>query len=527
MGDLYVTVFDVDEDTLTAPVETAICLLIFSYLDSPSNVKVHLILQESKSDDSHVQLVIDVSKPRFHVVQHIPPPASFCSLPVFNLNDSISCVAGLCSVLRQLIKHSGDRWQHLLGFRGACLVACAEISLWTKFCEVDLISCAKSVLNSCPDASETLPDELARLEAHLSQPIRVHNVRKFKDHRHKYAEGPLFLITDLILAVPVFILLEKLQLWSEPSIPLITQWAQLILEDHEFKRHLKKLSFSSCDRKHNWRLPAVSQISLYKRDPTRYKPRHKIFTQQSDIDSSLDTLSAVDKIPYGDPFGCEIHLPPDIPVPDVPDKRIERKIQQLSNLAKSTLKVARVGDIVVDFCSGSGHLGFILAHCLPQCTIVLLDNKEKSLDRARQRLIELNFSNVYIVQANLDYYIGKFNVGVSLHACGVATDLVIWKCLQNKASIVVCPCCYGGIQQNHVVTYPQSPEYKESGLSERGYIVLGHCADQAGSEQGEKGMQVVDTDRCLLAVSLGYDVTLAKLVPPSCTTRNNLIVAVI
>lgn len=84
----------------------------------------------------------------------------------------------------------------------------------------------------------------------------------------------------------------------------------------------------------------MSQISLYKRDPTRYKPRHKIFTQQSDIDSSLDTLSAVDKIPYGDPFGCEIHLPPDIPVPDVPDKRIERKIQQLSNLAKSTLKVS-------------------------------------------------------------------------------------------------------------------------------------------------------------------------------------------
>ena len=43
----------------------------------------------------------------------------------------------------------------------------------------------------------------------------------------------------------------------------------------------------------------------------------------------------------------------------------------------------------------------------------------------------------------MDYFNGAFDIGVSLHACGVATDLVIQKCIQNSASFVSCPCCYG------------------------------------------------------------------------------------
>ena len=56
---------------------------------------------------------------------------------------------------------------------------------------------------------------------------------------------------------------------------------------------------------------------------------------------------------------------------------------------------------------------------------------------------------------------GSFNIGVSLHACGVATDLVIQKCIENKASFVSCPCCYGSVQENHMVSYPRSQIFKE------------------------------------------------------------------
>lgn len=37
-------------------------------------------------------------------------------------------------------------------------------------------------------------------------------------------------------------------------------------------------------------------------------------------------------------------------------------------------------------------------------------------------------------------------VGVTLHACGVATDLVIKSCVENRSKFVIAPCCYGKLQ---------------------------------------------------------------------------------
>ena len=51
-----------------------------------------------------------------------------------------------------------------------------------------------------------------------------------------------------------------------------------------------------------------------------------------------------------------------------------------------------------------------------------------------------------------------------LHACGVATDMVLKQCLQNNASFVICPCCYGGIQNTHLITYPTSKYYQDAGI---------------------------------------------------------------
>lgn len=69
-------------------------------------------------------------------------------------------------------------------------------------------------------------------------------------------------------------------------------------------------------------------------------------------------------------------------------------------------------------------------------------------------------------------------------------------------------------------------------LDNRAYLVLGHCADQthkneySKSEQGEKCMAFVDIDRCIQAKEEGYTVYLAKLVPPTCSPKNNLLVGI-
>ncbi|KAL1137676.1 hypothetical protein AAG570_009372 [Ranatra chinensis] len=522
MGDLYLRIFQIDDGSCLVPVESAICIICLHYLSYPSTINVHLVPKEKEYIGS---VYINVNNMNYSTTNcmDIPFPSSYCRLPVFSNIDKISCVAGLCAVLRQIVKITGEEWKKLLGFRESCLVACAEFSMWTKFCEVDMIECSKHITLV---QGNMLPKELARLEMHLSQPIRIHNIGKLDMTDHIFVEGPNFLLSDIVIAVSVFIVVETLQCWKSSVIPLTMKWLNSVMKDCGLQDGLSLLKLSKCDNdSREFILPAVSNYSLYKSDPKRYKPRNKLFTQQCDIDESMRKVSCVslksyEEI-YDDSFNINIE---DLPVPDVPQIRLERKMQQLLNLTKAVLQVSQKDDVIIDFCCGSGHLGFIVAHFQPKCTVILLDNKEKSLNRAKEKLHSLNLRNIYIIQTNLDYCIGPFQVGVSLHACGVASDLVIQKCLKRRANFVVCPCCYGSIQSNHILKYPQSVEFCNAGLSERDYLVLGHCADQAGTDQGEKGMQIVDTDRCLAAECLGYNVRLSKLSPPTCTPRNNLIV---
>lgn len=65
---------------------------------------------------------------------------------------------------------------------------------------------------------------------------------------------------------------------------------------------------------------------------------------------------------------------------------------------------------MVDFCCGSGHLGIVIAYLVPGLTVILVDNKEESLRRAKERVEKLNLNNVMIVHSNLDYFKADFQV---------------------------------------------------------------------------------------------------------------------
>ena len=45
---------------------------------------------------------------------------------------------------------------------------------------------------------------------------------------------------------------------------------------------------------------------------------------------------------------------------------------QLENMAMAVMKLAKDGDRIVDFCSGGGHLGIVLAYLLPKSTVYLV-----------------------------------------------------------------------------------------------------------------------------------------------------------
>ncbi|CAG7826822.1 unnamed protein product, partial [Allacma fusca] len=496
---------------------------------------------------------------------------SGCKKPSVHLVEKNMHIAGLSAVLRFLLKFACRRHgmcenesmastkvknveilDQLLGYQRGCLQACAESSIWTKFCEVDMIQTVHVLetqllrLVSTPAPSACLvdggiplspslrpvglfelPKDLLRLEYHLTRPVRIHNFRKriqkndggrqhaggnnqSRNHQahhdepgkirmngqvqeqeeqphpgqisHDFAEGPDFTLADLLLFPCVDIAVHALgQEMFKKYLPTVLGW-------HERVRGL---------------LPSLPSATFEK----------GLSSEKDDIEGALTFLSSrgiqafnfnEDKIP---PFDWDSL--PHLVHPEggqLPVSRVEKKSQQLSNLALMVLKVfhdnyeAKFSSTgkkvtIVDFCSGGGHLGILLAYILPQCEVVLVENKEESLRRAENRVKVLGLPNISFFQCNLDYFTGHFEIGVALHACGTATDLVLAKCVQMRASFVCCPCCYGAIQSNHMLHYPRSSSFLSAvntsgGLfSLKHYFVLGHAADQTHDEANEKTQQ--------------------------------------
>ena len=188
-------------------------------------------------------------------------------------------------------------------------------------------------------------------------------------------------------------------------------------------------------------------------------------------------------------------------------KRALRKCQQIENLLYSVKYVSSDNDVIVDFCCGGvrscelwGNIyiselyttsqpHMTVTDCLGpcwDCNCLFASQVSCRFDRQQRRIIGPGS------QKNKDYRVtkhynlpkqsrklqvrwnmipqltfhqtlhlhlltcrGVFNVGVALHACGVATDMVLRHCMEANSSFVISPCCYGRIKNTHSITYPQ------------------------------------------------------------------------
>ncbi|MCL4127968.1 UNVERIFIED_CONTAM: hypothetical protein GTU68_039367 [Idotea baltica] len=550
-----------------------------------------------------------------------PKSIQDCLLPAIFIENEPYVIVGLSASLRHFLNlkanvdpnHLSNR---LLGFRKGCLQACAEVSVWTKFCEIEVVEMLKEIYFKFNfDKEITFPSNIIRFERHLECPPILHNALKRKQENiekvtsdkakcielkkkklyelpnleHKYAEGVDLTLADFLLFVSFSLCMRQLGgvFDFNDTCPLVVKWLAN-LEDNEFIMRGKMLlesllkEYSPLIKGENLVLlyPEIPHESLYKSDPNRYKPRWRSFTHQKDIDEVTDKLgniiqnkgfvlngkSIVSKPTLNNPldeedlmknltledcsreekllklsstFENELNWE-SFPQPvcpsdgDLPLNRLKRKCQQLESLAQAAIAIAKEGDVIVDFCAGGGHLGILLAYCLPNCKVLLVENKNTSLRKAYKRVNTLKLTNVYFYECNLDYFYAKFDIGVSLHACGVATDLVMQKCFLQKASFICCPCCYGSLRPNHILNYPRSSDFSlDFNISLSDYMILGHAADQTHdehnpkTEQGKKCMQYVDLDRLCAAQKLGYGTLLNVMNPPECTPKNHILIGLI
>ena len=125
----------------------------------------------------------------------------------------------------------------------------------------------------------------------------------------------------------------------------------------------------------------------------------------------------------------------------------ERKRAQIAELLSWASELLPHGGTAVDFCAGSGHVGLVLAAKRPDALVYIVEKKKQHCVLAQERADKAGLSNVVVANCQLSDFTTRFDVGMGLHACGPATDLIHSLCLSACASYVLAPCCYGFISK--------------------------------------------------------------------------------
>nr|XP_003410423.1 LOW QUALITY PROTEIN: glutathione S-transferase C-terminal domain-containing protein [Loxodonta africana] len=600
------------------PLHTSVTVFLLLYCDCKI-FKVCLVLTRESTEISLIRNVLpqDVETQMISR-EELPPIVQNCCLPAVVERPGNFCRAGLAVVLRYIIQKSYEadpskkEMLELLGFKKTCLKACAEVSQWTRLCELTIPLAIENFLRESSEQPSAIPVEILQLEKKLSEPVRVHNddkLRRQKLKQQKAAGVGLSLGKDEAKSkvcnqetseeldspsksLELEVAFSKLTAQEEPvtanreashirkakasDLPPsgarvaegFTHVADIVLCPmlHRFiviicKRHSEKLVEFPLLASWYHRIQEVPKVkTTASKCGIQFLELPELLTTSNEQHPSevLGAEEQNDPSFIGGPRptmtklmkkGIEVMFSPhpcptwtldwnNLPAAVSPKEgkmssdRALRKQQQLNNLVYMVKNQARPGDRIVDFCSGGGHVGIVLAHMLPSCQVTLIENKELSLVRAKKRSDELGLSNIWFIQANMEYFTGMFNIGVALHACGVATDMVIEHCIKMRASFVTCPCCYGFIQNTSKFNFPKSEQFKEA-LSYKEHMILCRFADQTAAQLppqrrliGKQCMCLVDLDRARAAEERGYSVQVMSMEPESCSPKNNMIVGV-
>ncbi|XP_014855314.1 PREDICTED: glutathione S-transferase C-terminal domain-containing protein isoform X2 [Poecilia mexicana] len=609
---LYLEVCSHNEEP-RLPLHTSIVLFLLSYCESKS-FKVFLVRRDGnnkgypESQRFHLPESLSVCDD-FLSPESLPRLVRGCRLPAAVDESGRLCRAGLAVVLRHIIIRtieadpSRKDVQELLGFKKTCLKACAEVSKWTRLCELGIPSAVEEHLQKPTGQAQQLPPAIVTLERRLAEPVKVHNddkirrqklqeqrqrqkngapegegkpeleglelraalaklavdsvpagttrenseIRKVKttdlpELEHVFAEGLYFTLTDVVLLPCIHHYLCSLQAHAPSTLhhlPRLLRWYGRVREVPGVLRAAEDCGL------------VLSEVQVP--TPSLFGPPQQencddlLPTEGQEVTPNLHFVGGprptMTKLKENgieavfSPHPCPAWTLPWDRLPaainptegKMSDIRAVRKMQQLNNLAAMVTELARPGDTIVDFCSGTGHVGIVLAHTLPDCQIILIENKEESLVRAQRRSTELGLKNIGFLQANLDYFTGPFQIGVALHACGIATDMVLEHCIQAGAAFIISPCCYGFIQNAVKFTFPKSKMFQET-LTSKEHMILCRFADQTAVQLpperrliGKRCMGLVDLDRAWAAETHGYSVQVMTMEPESCSPKNNML----
>ncbi|XP_027399708.1 glutathione S-transferase C-terminal domain-containing protein isoform X3 [Bos indicus] len=502
------------------PLHTSVTLFLLSYCDC-TVFKVFLVLP---GESTGISLLKNVPSEGVEIQiisrQELPPIVQSCCLPAVVERPDNFCRAGLAVVLRHIIQKSYEadpskkEILELLGFKKTCLKACAEVSQWTRLCELTVPLAVENFLKESFDQPPTIPAAILELEKKLSEPVRVHNDDKLrrqklkqqkaagvgpslakektksKGHRqetseegdsssaslelkvafskltihkepasanrepsyvrkakasdlppldHVFAEGLYFTLADIVLlpCIHHFLVIICRKLSGKlVEFPLVAAWYQRIQEVPRVQTAASQCGIQFIS------LPELQTTSSQQPPNLDEAPSAEEQNDPSFIGGPRPTMTKLME------KGIEVMFSPHpcptwtldwdtLPAAVSPKEgkmssdRALRKQQQLNNLVYMVTNQAKPGDRIVDFCSGGGHVGIVLAHVLPSCQVILIENKELSLIRAKKRSDELGLSNIWFIQANMEYFTGMFNIGTGTLFSSLQDPQCLKKCLTH------------------------------------------------------------------------------------------------
>jgi len=253
------------------------------------------------------------------------------------------------------------------------------------------------------------------------------------------------------------------------------------------------------------------------------------------------------------------------------ERRRQRKRCQVESFAlilsklveQARRKTTRERIKVVDFGSGSGGLCLPLAFLFPDIDFHAVDMKSRAIELLLEKAHKAGLTNVTASAQMIEQYVGDFDVGLALHACGNATDYAMLRCVSRKAAFALCPCCVGKLkfsleggssfssvfksykhlpanesEADLALSHPRS-EWMRRVVSKEGFALIAKAGDIShGAEQDNHGQNHgydslarvckanVEYDRCQSAQESGYNVGLFKLINAGSTAKAELITGV-
>ena len=169
---------------------------------------------------------------------------------------------------------------------------------------------------------------------------------------------------------------------------------------------------------------------------------------------------------------------------------------------------------ILDLCCGKSYLSFAVYFYFSKLkgynvTMDCVDLKEDVIQYCSQVAEKLNYTGLHFVAGDIrDFPIRRTpDLTVSLHACDIATDIVLAKGIDSGSRVILStPCCH------HEMMHQLKPTGNFTDFLLEHSILKQKLADAA-----------TDALRCKVLEINGYDVTALELIDPEETPKNVLI----